>query len=246
MRRARRPRSLRDRFLSESLRIGIPLLVATPVSMLVVLVVVPALGGPGLEDGDEGLSAVLLLLIVAISLYSLLFSGLTYYALADQPRARLVGTARLSRVRKHVLLYRLSFGRGGAGDEVMQLLFTAALAIGLLVTRPDGVPIQVLLVVTAGAVITAWIGTVMTFAVEYAAEDSRGDAFALVGSSGPDRMFSDYLYGAVLIQASSGASDLVPLTPPARRLVRTHVILSHITSTIILTLGVSALLSSVS
>ena len=49
-----------------------------------------------------------------------------------------------------------------------------------------------------------------------------------------------------MIQASSGASDLVPLRPSARRLVRDHVILAHVTSTIIITLGVSALLTSFS
>lgn len=214
--------------------------------MLIALVIVPMLGGPGLSGGDEDLSAVLLLLIVAISLHSLLFSGLTYYALTGQPRARFVGAARLSRARKQVQLYQWSPGRSGASSEVLQLLITAALAIGLLVTRPAGVPIQILLVVTVGAVITAWIGTVMTFAVEYAAEDAHGEAFAMAGTSGPDRILSDYVYGAVMIQASSGASDLVPLRPGARRLVRNHVILAHVTSTIIITLGVSALLTSFS
>ncbi|GAA1288909.1 hypothetical protein GCM10009590_15190 [Brachybacterium alimentarium] len=54
------------------------------------------------------------------------------------------------------------------------------------------------------------------------------------------------MYGAVLIQASSGASDLVPITSAARRIVRNHVILAHVTSTILLTLGVSALLTTLS
>lgn len=58
------------------------------------------------------------------------------------------------------------------------------------------------------------------------------------------RDLSDYVYGAVLIQASSGASDLVPITSAARRIVRNHVILAHVTSTILLTLAVSALLTT--
>ena len=84
----------------------------------------------------------------------------------------------------------------------------------------------------------------MTFAVEYAAEDAHGDAFELAGTPGHERTLADYVYGAVLIQAANG-TDLAPTTPGARRLVRDHVILAHVSSTIIITLGVSALLTAI-
>lgn len=194
------------------------------------------------EDGSP--ATVLLLMIVTMSLYSLLFAALTHWALTGQPRARMVGTARLVRARKHVRTYRWLSGRSGSSGEVLQLLITAAIAIGLLVTRPEGLPLGALLALTVAAMATAWIGSVMTFAVEYAAEDAHGDAFDLPGGPAHERDLSDYVYGAVLIQASSGASDLVPITSAARRIVRNHVILAHVTSTILLTLAVSALLTT--
>ena len=125
------------------------------------------------------------------------------------------------------------------------MLMMAVIAALLLIVPPPEVPIAALLALTAVAVVTAWIGTVVTFAAEYAAEDSRGTAFALPGTAGPDRTIGDYVYGAVLIQASSGTGDLTPLTAPARTLVRHHVILAHVTSTIIVTLGVSAVVTAV-
>lgn len=92
----------------------------------------------------------------------------------------------------------------------------------------------------------AWIAAVVTFAVEYAAEDARGDAFHLSGTPVDERVLADYVYGAVLVQAVVGPSGLGPRTAAARSLVRGHVILAHVTCTIIITLGVSAVLTVVS
>lgn len=53
------------------------------------------------------------------------------------------------------------------------------------------------------------------------------------------------LHGAVQIQASAGAADLGPLTTTARRLVRHQVVLAYVMTTIITTLGVSAVITAV-
>jgi len=86
---------------------------------------------------------------------------------------------------------------------------------------------------------------VVTFAVEYTAEDADGTAFTLPGTEGTERTFQDYVHGTVLIQASSGSSDLAPRTSRARRLVRHQVVLAYVMTTIITTLGVSAVITAV-
>lgn len=105
-------------------------------------------------------------------------------------------------------------------------------------------PVQLLLLLTIGGVIAAWISTVVTFAIEYAAADAHRDAFELVNTPAEERGLPEYLYAAVLIQTSTGPTELVPRTRTARRLVRDQAILSHVMATIIVALNVSALLTA--
>lgn len=194
---------------------------------------------------DQRLPLLLVLLIVVQSLYGLLFAALTHHALVQLPRARLVGVARLARVKRSTWMYRNVIGRTGPISEVLQLMIVAALAIVLLATRPEAVPVFALLLLTAASIITTWVGSVVSFSIEYLAEDAHGDAFTLPGTSGPDRLWAEYLYGSVLFQASAGSTDMTPLTTGARRLVRSHVILAHIMSTTVIALGVSVVITAV-
>ncbi|MGP9744427.1 DUF1345 domain-containing protein [Brachybacterium sp. AOP29-B2-41] len=239
----RHRRSLRRRLLSENLRLLASSVLSLGIGAVIVVPLASSLRGA--ETAEVQLPLFLMLLIITVSLYSLTFAGLTLWVLTAQPRHRLVAAARLPRARRHVRFYRWYMGRSSSFSEVMQMLLIAVLAALLLIVPPPGIPIAALLALTAGAVVTAWIGAVMTFAVEYAAEDSHATAFSLPGTTGKDRGIAEYVYGAVLIQASSGAGDLTPLTASARRLVRNHVILAHVTSTIIVTLGVSAVVTAV-
>ncbi|WP_422115508.1 DUF1345 domain-containing protein [Brachybacterium sp. UNK5269] len=242
-RRRRSAQPLRRRLLSENLR----RIVSGLACLLCGLAVVGSLrlltGVRGAADLE--LALFLVLLIVMLSSYSVIFAGLTLYALIGQPRSRLIAAARLPRARRQVRFYRWSVGQSTALNEALQMLLIAMIAVLLLLSPPAGLPIAALLALTAAAVVAAWIGAVTSFALEYAAEDADGRAFTLPGTTAADRAIAEYLYGAVLIQSSSGAGDLTPLTAPARRLVRDHVVLAHVTTTIIITLGVSAVITAV-
>lgn len=209
------------------------------------LYIVPELAATAPHSREEQLTVFLVLMIIITALYGLVFSVLTYYALQGQPRQRLVATARLLRARKHVPAYQLLSGRSGPSGEVLQLVIIAGVAIVLLATRPESFPASTLLALTVASIVVAWIGSVMTFAVEYIAEDAHGQGFTLPGSPAPERALEEYVYAAVLVQASSGSSEFVPLTSSARRTLRNHVILAHVMSTIILTLGVSVVITAV-
>lgn len=244
-RRWRRWRSLpwRRRLLSENLRLGLSWLAAFAVGPPPVLLLDSSIP----DDGTTGfqLSLALIIVIIMLSVYALVYAATTLYALSGQPRSRMVAAARLPRARHHVRFYRSYVGRTSAFSEVLQMLLIAVLAVVLLMMPPPWAPVAAMLALTVAAVITAWISAVTTFAVEYAAEDSRGLAFSLPGAEGAERTIEDYLYGALLIQTTSGTADMAPLTPSARRIVRRHVVLAYVMSTIIITLGVSAVITAV-
>lgn len=243
-RRRRRQRPLRDKLLSENLRFVLSMALAL-LGGVAALYIVPELAPRTPQSREEQLALLLVMMIIIISLYTLIFTGLTYYALQGQPRERLVATARLPRVRKHVKVYQLLSGRSGPSGEVLQLVIIAGVAISLLATRPGSFPVSTLLGMTVASIVIAWIGSVMTFAVEYIAEDAHGEGFALPATPAAKRTLDEYLYAAVLVQASSGSSEVIPLTSSARRTMRNHVILAHVMSTIILTLGVSVVITAV-
>ncbi|MGY5765609.1 hypothetical protein ACXET9_10430 [Brachybacterium sp. DNPG3] len=241
-RRTRLRERSRERLLSANLRLGLALVLALVLGSAATELLAPGLGVR--DDRDARLFRGVLLLICVISLHTLVHAGLTGLAMDGQPRARLVAAARLSRVRRTVPLYGMLQGRTGAFGEALQLVFVAGLAIFLLLRRPEELGVLPLLIVTVAAIATAWIGSAMGFAVESLAEDARGDAFDLPGTPGPERDFSDYLSAAVVVQASSGASALAPVSRGARRIVRDQIVLAHVTSTILITLGVSVVLTA--
>lgn len=237
------PEALRRVLLSEGARLSLAWSLAVVVGVAAMLPVsgsVQEAGGPATR-----LPLVLILLIVMLSASSLAYAGVTLWVMRDLPRRRLVAAARLPRARRAVRAYRWYLGRSSAVSEVVQMLVMAALSAWLLIVAPPGMSTPALLALTAAAVVSAWLGTVVTFAVEYVAEDSDGTAFALPGTVGTERTLQDYVHGAVLIQASSGSSDLSPRTSRARRLVRHQVVLAYVMTTIITTLGVSAVITAV-
>lgn len=54
----------------------------------------------------------------------------------------------------------------------------------------------------------------------------------------------DYVYAATLIQTTAGVGDFLPRTSAARKLVRNQAVLAHVTATILITLGVSVVVTA--
>lgn len=239
----RRQRSWRERLQSENLR----MLLSLPLGMVAgtaLILLVPQTNYLLREERGDQLFSALLVVIAILITYSAAFTVLTFLALRDQPRARLIALARLGHARRHVPVYKYLIGRSGPIGEVTQIMGTAVIAIVLLALRPPEFAVALLLAITAAAVVCTWASTVMTFALEYAAQDARGDAFAFPATPPAERLLEEYLYAAVVIQAAPGPSGVEPISRGARRLVRDHVIIAHTTSTIIITLAVSVVITA--
>lgn len=239
----RRNRTWREHLQSENLRmlLSLPMGVVTGTALILLF---PQTNYLLREQQDDQLFSLLLLVIVFLISYSAAFTVLTFLALHDQPRARLIALARLGHARRHVAVYRYLIGRSGPIGEIIQIMGTAVIAIVLLALRPPEFAVALLLAITAAALVCAWVSTVMTFALEYAAQDARGDAFSFPATPPSERLLEEYLYAAVVIQAAPGPSGVEPISRGARRLVRNHVIIAHTTSTIIITLAVSVVITA--
>lgn len=225
----------------ESRRIVLSLIASLALGAIVVLT------GPlarlrGEQDGE--LATVLFALVLVVSIYALVYAGLTWSCLRRLPRRELLVTARLGRARQAVRWYRWLGGRAGVGNEALQLVVVAGLAILLFSLRPTGLGLLTMLLLTTLAIGSAWIGCTVAFAVEYAAEDAHEDAFTTPGAETDRRTFEDYLHLAILVQTTNGPADILPCTRSARRLVRVQSVLAYIMSTVILAVGVSVLLTA--
>lgn len=242
-RERRRSRTLRQRLLSPGLRVLLALGIVTAITMVLVLTI-PELNYVLADDQTDAIAGVMLIIVATVAAFGVINAALTYWAATGVSRNRLVASMRLLRVQRYRRLYRWVTGYGGPAMEVLQLMLSAGIAIALMVMRPPGIATPILLAFTIGALVSAWIGSVMTYALEYVAEDAWGDAFDLHATPGPERSMRDYVYAATLIQTTAGVGDFLPRTSAARKLVRNQAVLAHVTATILITLGVSVVVTA--
>jgi uncharacterized membrane protein len=176
------------------------------------------------------------------TVYTAVLAGLTHWALLRLHRRELVVTVREARARHASRWIRMTDGGGSATSEMLQMVLIAVVAILLVIARPPGVPVAVLLTLALTAMAVAWYSAVITFALEYASEDIRREAFTM-----PEEfpVFEEYLYLSWMIQATSAPADVTPNTRTARRLVRSQTVLAYVMNTVVIALGLSALTSAV-
>lgn len=220
----------------QTLAIVIAFAVTIPVTA-----VSPSLNWVTAADPAARLPLAIVLLVLAMSLYSAAFAVLTHLVLRRLDRPSLLAAARLSRARQSSRLLRGLGMRSTTGAESLQLLISACAMVYVLQTRPAHVPVEYLLGVTVLVLVTAW----MSCAVGYAAHDCHGEAFRLDGEEDPSRRaYEEYLYIAVLVQTSSASADFAPLTREARRTLRGQSVLAHIMATVVVAVGASAIFAA--
>lgn len=243
-RRARRAPShpLRRGLLPEDRRITLSLLLAFVLSFIPIQLV-PALQW---ADGtqERRLAAVAILFALMLSLYSALHSALTHHVLRRLPREQLVVLMRLSRARTASPWHRWVRGSATATGGALQLVVLAGIVLFLLIRRPAGIPLGFLLGLAVFCMLTAWVGTVVSFAGEYAAIDGRGEAFDVPGAPAHERIYEEYLHIATLVQTSAAPSDAMPLTRTARRTMRGQSVLSYVMNSVVIAVGTSVVITA--
>ena len=224
----------------QTLAIVIAFAVTIPVTA-----VSPSLNWVTAADPAARLPLAIVLLVLAMSLYSAAFAVLTHLVLRRLDRPSLLAAARLSRARQSSRLLRWLGMRSTTGAESLQLLISACAMVYVLQTRPPHVPVEYLLGVTVLVLVTAWMSCAVGYAVDYAAHDCHGEAFRLDGEEDPSRRaYEEYLYIAVLVQTSSAPADFAPLTREARRTLRGQSVLAHVMATVVVAVGASAIFAA--
>lgn len=224
----------------QTLAIVIAFAVTIPVTA-----VSPSLNWVTAADPAVRLPLAIVLLVLAMSLYSAAFAVLTHLVLRRLDRPSLLAAARLSRARQSSRLLRWLGMRSTTGAESLQLLISACAMVYVLQTRPAHVPVEYLLGVTVLVLVTAWMSCAVGYAVDYAAHDCHGEAFRLDGEEDPSRRaYEEYLYIAVLVQTSSAPADFAPLTREARRTLRGQSVLAHVMATVVVAVGASAIFAA--
>ncbi|MDO5662055.1 MAG: DUF1345 domain-containing protein [Brachybacterium sp.] len=198
----------------------------------------------GLADDERRAPIVAIIVVVIAGLTSLFSSILTHLALRTMDRADFLAQVRVKRIQTSSRRMRWMTGRTTARSEAVQLIILTAVVIFITAMRPPDLNLAMLLTVSIGAVIATWIGCVVSFAVEYAAIDAHCDGFEFSGDV--ERRYPDYLYGAVLLQTSASPSGMRPLSAGARRSVQAQAVLAQIMNTVILALGVSVVVTTLS
>jgi uncharacterized membrane protein len=218
------------------------------IGVAIIAFLVVRLAYPPLIDAVEAsapwtrLGAVGALVVLIAIVYSVVMALVTHATLVRLDRGELVVTVREARARHSSQWVRLRDGGASASTEMLQMVLIAVVAVVLVINPPEGVPVPLLLVLALAAMAATWYESVVSFAVEYASEDAREEAFRM-----PERppLFEDYLHLAWLTQATSSAADIVPRTRGARRLVRSQTVLAQIMNTVVIALGLSAVTSAI-
>lgn len=218
------------------------------IGVAIIAFLVVRLAYPPLIDAVEAsapwtrLGAVGALVVLIAIVYSVVMALVTHATLVRLDRGELVVTVREARARHSSQWVRLRDGGASASTEMLQMVLIAVVAVVLVINPPEGVPVPLLLVLALAAMAATWYESVVSFAVEYASEDAREEAFSM-----PEQppLFEDYLHLAWLTQATSSAADIVPRTRGARRLVRSQTVLAQIMNTVVIALGLSAVTSAI-
>lgn len=237
--RARR-RTLPHRLRSERLRVGLAMLTVVPVGALVIWSAL-------VDDRDLTGSVTTLVMLSVMGIvaggasYAAVYAGITHWTFLRLPRRELVVTARHSRTRARSTFSRWFLGRGSAMSEILSLIAFAVFGVVALLVSDDPAMRPMLLLWAIGAILATWYSSVITFAIEYTAADTHRDAFRMEST---ERDFEDYVYLSLLLQVSAAPSDVVPVTRKARRAVRTQSVLAHIMNTVVISLGVSVVMTA--
>ncbi len=177
-----------------------------------------------------------LLIVTAVS--SVFYVSLTWAVLKAASPAQL--RVWLEATRPRTRLARWGATLSGTGPAVaMQWSVLATAAVLVFLVWPELLSDSVTMVLCVVVVATAWIVTVMAYAVHYARFDQLTGAFAFPDQT--PRVFMDYVYLAVQVQSTFGTSDVSVTDSTARSIVTGHTLVSFAFNTIVIALLLTVL-----
>lgn len=125
----------------------------------------------------------------------------------------------------------------------VQVSALALAVVVLIIAVPTLRDSPLLLACTLAMVAGSWANIVVMYAIHYARADLRSPSLDFAGDD--PRAFVDYLYFALMIQATFGTTDITVLTTAMRRTVMVQTCLAFLFNTVIVALVVSLILGTI-
>lgn len=193
----------------------------------------------GLVPDDGGAARIVLRVVSAWCLMALLHSAMTLLVFRGLTGSQLQHVLELDDSGRP----QRKAGRGtrtSSGWSV-ELSAFSLVVVGALVLVPslrESIP---LLVVSLVMVVASWADVVAVYAVRYTHLDTLKPVIRFPGES--ERTFGDYLYLAVAVQTTFGATDVAIADSEARSVLTRHTLLAFAFNSVIVALLVSLLLA---
>lgn len=182
--------------------------------------------------------------IIAMASYLVTYVLLTLTAFRRSTWSEATRWAR-TRKRAHWSTQLVTASEPGAGIAMGVSLFALVVAVFWLPSQhTDGLLTTVgQLLLATTLVASAWVTVAVTFAVAYLLHDVRSGHRLLEYPGEGARCFLDYLYFALSVSSTFGATDVQVMATPMRRLVASHAVTAFVFNTVILGAVVSLLVS---
>lgn len=226
----------RSRWLGESRRSGVAIAVA--LAAMVVWALVRTDSGDWLADGLD--TAVI---FYAIYLPIYLVVTAVVFARASEDAVQMWA----HREGRGTWAQRYVWGTApGPGLSISMGTFALLIAVLWLPRTGDSAsslsdPVR--LMVALVVLVAAWVAVVISFAVAYHADNLLESGGALSFPNSPKPVWADYIYFAVAVSTTFGATDVSVRSTPLRRTVTVHSLVAFVFNTVILAAVIGYLVS---
>ena len=207
------------------------------VAGLAIALAVMALSSP---PGDDWVAAITMAVLIGLNLYAVLYVVLTWriFGKVDSTEfaARMAArTAFRSRTAQRLQPW-------GDGPSFAISAAVIAFAVVIVVPHIDAIRLDewLLVPISMTILLSCWGISVTSYALHYAQYDLSEPALEFPGRR--TNAYADYVYFAIGVATTFGATDTSVTTPEMRRIVNLNVIVSFVYNSVIVALLVSILI----
>ncbi|MGJ3509359.1 DUF1345 domain-containing protein [Enemella sp. A6] len=179
------------------------------------------------------------------TLFHSLFTWLAYRGRTDDQLLARFGAEKRREGRKsrRSAFVRWLTGTSSAPSWSVQVSAMALLGVGVLLLN-SSLRTGPLMLSAGLLVVSSWVNVWIMFTVQYARTHLSSPGFEFPGSQ--TRSFSDYLYLALAVQTTFGATDVQITTTEMRKLSMNHTLVAFAFNTVILAMVISLIMGGIS
>jgi uncharacterized membrane protein len=188
--------------------------------------------------GDWAATAVVLIL-VAWNLYIVIYVVLTMRVFGKVDGAEFADRIAARTARRGSVFRRFQPWGDGPTFTILSVLVAFVMVLALPHIKAIDLNDWLLAPVSISILLSSWGLTVISYALHYAQHDLAQSGLNFPGDR--TNAYADYLYFAVAVSTTLGATDVSVNTPHMRRIVNLHTVLTFVFNSVIVALLVAVL-----